>query len=377
VLKNKAISMTNHYQTIKYKFAQFDKTSGANLLVSRYIKYFAECAVVSKKITYSQIITIEKAMKEWEKITNVKFVYEENDPNLFIASTDLNFFDPNSDKEILGAGWEINFKKQQVLFLDHKAAHIDQEKSVWLVLHELGHVPFLLEHIPKQAEFIRNNYDNSIASVMSYNHLKNSYNNVIYPFTPSHYDISLVQNRFGVNNIVTNGDDIYKYYANTIGHYTIFDCGGKDTIDLSEFSNNLNINLNSGSNNINNIGSKFSFSIYESSIIENIITGKGNDVIYGNLANNIINAGAGNNIVYGGGGDDVFLFNKQNIGVTAIKDFVISQDKIKLENFALNCNDFSKIVTINKDQAFIKPDGLVTITLQGDYNLLTCNDMIF
>jgi len=364
----------NNPTIIKYKFIKFDSNAGTKLLVSKNIQYFSECTLFSRELLPSQIKTIRKAMNEWEKVTNVKFVYEENNPKLFISATDLNYFILDKTREVLGSGWEINFKEQQVLFIDYKAGFENQESSMWLLLHELGHVPFLLEHISEYPAHLRVS-DNSLASVMSYNHIKNSANKIIYPVTPSHFDISLVQQKFGINKVSTSGDNMYKFSSETYGHYTLYDHAGNDTIDLSNFNENLNINLNSG--NLNKVSNSFSFLIYNTSIIENIITGSGNDIIYGNETSNKINAGSGTNIIYGGLGADYFVFNKINKSINTIKDFALKEDKIILEDFSLNCSDLARIIIKNHYSTIIKPDHYTTIEIMGNFDLLTCDNFVF
>jgi hypothetical protein len=95
----------NNPSIIKYKFTKFDPNAGRKLSVSKNVQYFADCVYSSKNLKHTQITTIRQAMREWEKITNIKFIYEENEPKLFITATDLNQFNNNKAREILGAGW--------------------------------------------------------------------------------------------------------------------------------------------------------------------------------------------------------------------------------------------------------------------------------
>jgi serralysin len=94
------------------------------------------------------------------------------------------------------------------------------------------------------------------------------------------------------------GDTVYGFNSNAGSAYTIssateqkvfciWDAGGNDTLDLSGYSNNQVINLYDG--NFCNAGALTSnISIALSVVIENAVGGSGNDVIYGNSANNVL-----------------------------------------------------------------------------------------
>ncbi|MGD9916430.1 MAG: M10 family metallopeptidase [Paenirhodobacter sp.] len=87
---------------------------------------------------------------------------------------------------------------------------------------------------------------------------------------------------------------------------TIYDSGGRDTIDVSFSSANQVLNLNPTRYSdidglIGNLG------IARGTVIENGITGSGDDRIIGNGARNLLNAGSGNDYIAGGNGSDTLL----------------------------------------------------------------------
>ncbi|MCZ4270086.1 M10 family metallopeptidase [Tritonibacter mobilis] len=87
---------------------------------------------------------------------------------------------------------------------------------------------------------------------------------------------------------------------------TIYDVSGTDTIDLSPNTTNDRIDLNDESfsdvaGRIGNLG------IARDTVIENVITGSGNDTITGNEVGNEIHAGNGTDIISGGAGDDTIF----------------------------------------------------------------------
>ena len=107
---------------------------------------------------------------------------------------------------------------------------------------------------------------------------------------------------------------------------TIWDGGGTDTYDLSDYSTNLSVDLNpgyhsifseaqlaylgGGPNNGNARGNVFNALQYNGdarSLIENAIGGSGNDNIIGNAANNMLYGNDGNDDLTGFAGNDTLL----------------------------------------------------------------------
>ena len=140
-----------------------------------------------------------------------------------------------------------------------------------------------------------------------------------FPSTPQLYDIWAIQKVYGPN-LKKNTKD-YSYFKNDptlkknndeFFFGTIWDAGGKDTIDVRKQSQNAVINLNPGS--FSSIwGGKDNVALAyavrnESGVIvnfiENAIGGTGNDTIIGNEVNNYLNGGSGNDRLDGRSGND-------------------------------------------------------------------------
>ena len=105
---------------------------------------------------------------------------------------------------------------------------------------------------------------------------------------------------------------------------TIWDGGGTDTYDTSNFSTNQSIDLRPGNFStfdsskladldrsnpgikiaLGNVGNALQFQGDARSLIENASTGSGNDTIIGNDANNVLRGNAGNDRLSGGAGND-------------------------------------------------------------------------
>ncbi len=86
--------------------------------------------------------------------------------------------------------------------------------------------------------------------------------------------------------------------------FTIIDDGGIDTLNFSRTAHDQKITLQSGvfSNVGNHIGN---MAIAEGTVIENLVSGGGNDRLTGNIGANVISGGAGNDIIDGLDGNDI------------------------------------------------------------------------
>ena len=163
--------------------------------------------------------------------------------------------------------------------------------------------------------------------------------------TPMPWDLAALQHLYGANNKTNKGNTTYKF-SNTLPFYkTIWDASGKDTLDLSNFNKDLEINLTDGKLSTlsfdvsdkrwsdkqhGNLGISFGC------IIENATGGTGNDSIIGNDANNklrgnegsdTLNGGLGQDVLTGGMGKDTFEIQPGN-GNAVVKDFTDGEDKI-------------------------------------------------
>jgi serralysin len=157
-----------------------------------------------------------------------------------------------------------------------------------------------------------------------------------YPQTFMMLDIAALQHLYGADYGVNAGNTIYRW-SPTTGHMsvngaiqgvpganrvflTIWDGGGNDTYDMSNYTNAVDIDLTPGSWSITsnaqraNLGNghfaqgtvynALLFQGNNASLIENAIGGSGNDTITGNNANNKLIGGAGNDTLIGGAGND-------------------------------------------------------------------------
>lgn len=125
------------------------------------------------------------------------------------------------------------------------------------------------------------------------------------PQTPMLNDIMVIQQIYGA--AVTRADNtiygfgstaggatasIYDFTLNKTPILTIYDSGGVDTLNLSGWGTDSDVDLRPAHFSSVN-GMENNLAIARGVIIENAITGGGNDTLHGNSANNILDGGAG------------------------------------------------------------------------------------
>ncbi len=142
---------------------------------------------------------------------------------------------------------------------------------------------------------------------------------------------------YGFNN--TSGRSVYNAVQGVATAYTIFDSGGIDTLDYSQYSQNQRIDLTSES--FSNVGSGIgNVSIAFNTVIENAIAGSGIDTLRGNSASNVLTGGANGDTLTGAGGVDTFRDTASNSNGDTITDFAAG-DRIVFTDLNLAGFSFS------------------------------------
>lgn len=242
-------------------------------------------------------------------------------------------------------------------------------------LHELGHA-LGLKHSQETGGVanvaVPSPHDDSEYTVMSYRSYvgastSTGYTNEAYGYPQTYManDILALQTMYGADYTTQSGNTVYTWSPTTgqefingveqpadgggIGgsanrvYETVWDGGGVDTYDLSNYTTNLSIDLNPGASSVfstvqlANLGNGHyaSGNVYNAylyngdvrSYIDNATGGSGNDTIIGNAIANVLKGGGGNDTITGGGGNDtvdggagtdtvVYSGNKANYAVT-------------------------------------------------------------
>jgi Ca2+-binding RTX toxin-like protein len=140
-----------------------------------------------------------------------------------------------------------------------------------------------------------------------------------------------------------NADDVYHYTDEVFdalfdepARFTLSDADGDDWLNMAAMTENLAINLASdGSGGGSVVGASAFLEIADGTIIENVVTGDGNDTLLGNdVANELhgmrgddtLDGGLGNDILWGGTGDDFFVFYNGD-GIDWIGDFSVGVEE--------------------------------------------------
>jgi serralysin len=198
--------------------------------------------------------------------------------------------------------------------------------------------------------------------------------------SPMVYDIVALQYLYGANKYFNGDATTYKFDPDRPFITTIWDSGGLDTIDLSNFDTDNILDLEPGAYSTivsNNWSMSKNFGIAFNVIIENALGGLGSDYISGNTAANliagnsgddtidgkagddVIEGGLGNDTLTGGAGSDIFRYSKGD-GNDTILDFNSAIDSMEFVSFsAQEKSKFVEVVAENGDREITLSDGSI------------------
>lgn len=249
-------------------------------------------------------------------------------------------------------------------------------------LHEIGHALGLAHggNYNGSANYGTHNYyaNDSVAwSIMSYmqaegDDITNTWNTFVGAafqdmYTPMIADILAVQRLYGTSANTFAGNTTFGFDGTTgiaaldnaaatsgaLMAMTIFDTGGTDTLNFSQTTAAQVISLSSESLS-SVLGGRHNVGIARGVVIENAISGSGNDLLVGNGAANrltggdgddTLNGGDGNDTLYGGAGDDFYILSAGNDVIidTSGRNGIMSDGDIDLTIAAISAFDRAEL----------------------------------
>jgi serralysin len=310
---------------------------------------------------------VRKALGEFESVTNLTFteVAPGDASNISVART--TSLGPDTPLGFRGYGfYPGSVQRAGDIWFDDSTAEVGDTAVIgrgtyMLVLHELGHA-MGLKHGHETTGGAGNTgmtaeHDHNDYSIMSYRRyeggpttgtVSETYGR---PQSLMMYDILALQTMYGANYTTNGGDTVYSFSTTTgqmlvngVGgdipgngasganriYRTIWDGGGIDTYDLSNYTTNLVIDLAPGGRSTFSqgqlavvdtatgqraTGNVFNALLFEDdprSLIENATGGSGNDTITGNPASNTLTGNGGADRLDGGAGADALLGGQSN-----------------------------------------------------------------
>ena len=159
--------------------------------------------------------------------------------------------------------------------------------------------------------------------------------------TPMLNDVMAIQAMYGADTTTRTGDTIYGFSSNISQNgldavydfslnahpiLCIYDASGVDTLNLSGWHTTSNINLSGGTlsscNSMTN-----NLSIARNTLIENLITGSGDDILQGNIAENRLDGGLGLDTVLYAHSIHDYAFRRTGNDLV-VEDSIINRDAL-------------------------------------------------
>jgi len=272
------------------------------------------------KMSADQIKASMLAMREIEKVANIRFVEAAN-PN----AANIKLMQADLPTGVVGMAHYPNKIESDVLIdKDYSSRLQPGTLGFAAILHELGHA-IGLSH--PNGSGTTSSYSND-QTIMSYNAGK--YTGIFTTYAPTTMqplDIEALQNVYGANTTTATSANAYMLNGSTKVQ-TIWDAGGTDRIDASTSKYAATIDLRDGIAPIGASadyvsysggsrffiaggtviehanGSNYSDKITGNSYYNSIVGNKGNDTIDGYEGNDYLNGGSGNDYIMGGDGSD-------------------------------------------------------------------------
>ncbi|SNS25624.1 M10 family metallopeptidase C-terminal domain-containing protein [Antarctobacter heliothermus] len=321
------------------------------------------------------------ALAAWTAVSGLQFMATSGDADITFQDTDGGAYAYSA----VYTGWnEIAYSVVNV----HVSWQDNIDYYYQTYIHEIGHALGLghggtyngSADFDSQAHYANDSWQMSVMSYFAQWENPNVDASGMYLNSPQMADILAIQNLYGTPDNVHVGDSVFGDNTNLDATgmdlergraVTIFDSSGIDLIDLGtrDYNQRLSLIDATWSDLDGYVGN---FGIARGAVIENAITGAGNDHITGNAADNHIQSGdgadtikpgEGDDTIDGGAGEDTVIFTGASEGYDLMWDGALRISDADLSDGDDGMDMLTDIETLSfADGAFgtIQSDGMVT-----------------
>ena len=292
--------------------------------------------------------------------------------------------------------------------------------AYYTALHEIGHAlglshthqdeggSYFGKELNKSEDTIRNSVmsygveDRNTVLVEKDGQLESK---TIYASTPMRYDIQAMEALYGKSTTSNVGDTVYQWADRVQTLETIYDSDGIDTLDASNQTQEVHVNLQPGSFqsigiwsedeqvqhyvdkgygdkqtmeqfiDVLNAGAKDARALYTgednvaiaySSYIENAIGGQSDDVIIGNDLDNVLKGNAGDDLLIGGRGYDTAVYDGKRQDYKIEQNLDTSYSVTNLRTKEVDSLKEIENVQFRDEEFFIASGDVKNINIQNE-----------
>ncbi|HWL71885.1 MAG TPA: M10 family metallopeptidase C-terminal domain-containing protein [Geminicoccus sp.] len=292
---------------------------------------------------------VRRALDAWEEVGGIRFVeVEETDGvagdirfAVTSAVTTAGAYGPG-DSPAAGDVWlgRADHLPDRDLAAE-RAKYADGTYEFWVIVHEIGHA--LGAKHPHEAlgtgTLLPREQDWRGLTLMSYrdapgDSVDSGASASIFPSAPMALDVAWLRTVYGGEPASRPGDTVYRWDEDEPVFTTLVDDGGNDTLDLSDRSDPVRLDLTGGWQQVGPAyrwdGGELATTLFlfGDATIENAFGGSGDDVIVGSAEANRLAGNGGDDRLEGGAGNDVYLIDPGQ-GRDRIADSAGSADAIE------------------------------------------------